>query len=89
MDRGGPSLTDLPCCSFRSGEDVEGHEGQDSMSRAKANWLRAFNKVRMQLQEVSEGSGAGLTTLTPPSRPFRGRPTAMPTPRTSVVRHKR
>lgn len=23
------------------------------MSRAKANWLRAFNKVRMQLQEVS------------------------------------
>lgn len=22
------------------------------MSRAKANWLRAFNKVRMQLQEV-------------------------------------
>jgi hypothetical protein len=26
------------------------------MSRAKANWLRAFNKVRMQLQEVSEGA---------------------------------
>lgn len=24
------------------------------MSRAKANWLRAFNKVRMQLQEVSD-----------------------------------
>lgn len=28
-------------------------EGHPNMSRAKANWLRAFNKVRMQLQEVS------------------------------------
>ncbi|KAM6219396.1 protein unc-13 homolog A [Rhynchocyon petersi] len=37
--------------SFRR-EDEEGQEGQDSMSRAKANWLRAFNKVRMQLQEA-------------------------------------
>lgn len=27
------------------------------MSRAKANWLRAFNKVRMQLQEVSDAEG--------------------------------
>ncbi|KAI1891691.1 hypothetical protein AGOR_G00146380 [Albula goreensis] len=32
---------------------------QDSMSRAKANWLRLFNKVRMQLQEArGETSGA-------------------------------
>nr|XP_024652044.1 LOW QUALITY PROTEIN: protein unc-13 homolog A [Macaca nemestrina] len=38
--------------SFRPREDEEGQEGQDSMSRAKANWLRAFNKVRMQLQEI-------------------------------------
>uniref|UniRef100_H0XLQ5 Unc-13 homolog A n=1 Tax=Otolemur garnettii TaxID=30611 RepID=H0XLQ5_OTOGA len=38
--------------SFRPQEDEEGQEGQDSMSRAKANWLRAFNKVRMQLQEA-------------------------------------
>uniref|UniRef100_A0A2K5M8T8 Unc-13 homolog A n=1 Tax=Cercocebus atys TaxID=9531 RepID=A0A2K5M8T8_CERAT len=38
--------------SFRPREDEEGQEGQDSMSRAKANWLRAFNKVRMQLQEA-------------------------------------
>nr|XP_021493808.1 protein unc-13 homolog A isoform X3 [Meriones unguiculatus] len=38
--------------SFRSREDEEGQEGQDAMSRAKANWLRAFNKVRMQLQEA-------------------------------------
>ncbi|XP_075857636.1 protein unc-13 homolog A isoform X2 [Microcebus murinus] len=38
--------------SFRPPEDEEGQEGQDSMSRAKANWLRAFNKVRMQLQEA-------------------------------------
>ncbi|XP_010359740.1 protein unc-13 homolog A [Rhinopithecus roxellana] len=38
--------------SFRLREDEEGQEGQDSMSRAKANWLRAFNKVRMQLQEA-------------------------------------
>lgn len=28
------------------------------MSRAKANWLRAFNKVRMQLQEVSDTVGS-------------------------------
>uniref|UniRef100_F1M378 Unc-13 homolog A n=1 Tax=Rattus norvegicus TaxID=10116 RepID=F1M378_RAT len=38
--------------SFRSREAEEGQEGQDAMSRAKANWLRAFNKVRMQLQEA-------------------------------------
>ncbi|CAO2612491.1 Protein unc-13 homolog A, partial [Lemmus lemmus] len=38
--------------SFRSREDEEGQEGQDAMSRAKSNWLRAFNKVRMQLQEA-------------------------------------
>ncbi|XP_017906885.1 PREDICTED: protein unc-13 homolog A isoform X7 [Capra hircus] len=38
--------------SFRPREDEEGQEGQDSMSRAKANWLRAFNKVRLQLQEA-------------------------------------
>uniref|UniRef100_A0A673U2N6 Unc-13 homolog A n=1 Tax=Suricata suricatta TaxID=37032 RepID=A0A673U2N6_SURSU len=38
--------------SFRRQEDEEGQEGQDSMSRAKANWLRAFNKVRLQLQEA-------------------------------------
>ncbi|NP_001025044.2 protein unc-13 homolog A [Mus musculus] len=38
--------------SFRSREEEEGQEGQDAMSRAKANWLRAFNKVRMQLQEA-------------------------------------
>nr|XP_014341550.1 PREDICTED: protein unc-13 homolog A [Latimeria chalumnae] len=36
------------------GED----ESQHSMSRAKTNWLRAFNKVRMQLQEV-RGEGVG------------------------------
>uniref|UniRef100_A0A8C6ALE3 Unc-13 homolog A n=1 Tax=Monodon monoceros TaxID=40151 RepID=A0A8C6ALE3_MONMO len=38
--------------SFRPREDEEGQQGQDSMSRAKANWLRAFNKVRLQLQEA-------------------------------------
>uniref|UniRef100_A0A4X1UG24 Protein unc-13 homolog A n=1 Tax=Sus scrofa TaxID=9823 RepID=A0A4X1UG24_PIG len=38
--------------SFRPREDEEIQEGQDSMSRAKANWLRAFNKVRLQLQEA-------------------------------------
>uniref|UniRef100_A0A671FN89 Unc-13 homolog A n=1 Tax=Rhinolophus ferrumequinum TaxID=59479 RepID=A0A671FN89_RHIFE len=37
--------------SFRL-QNEEGQEGQDSMSRAKANWLRAFNKVRLQLQEA-------------------------------------
>ncbi|XP_037673827.1 protein unc-13 homolog A [Choloepus didactylus] len=30
----------------------DGQEGQGSMSRAKANWLRAFSKVRLQLQEA-------------------------------------
>ncbi|XP_043323228.1 protein unc-13 homolog A isoform X8 [Cervus elaphus] len=38
--------------SFRPREGEEGQEGQDSVSRAKANWLRAFNKVRLQLQEA-------------------------------------
>ncbi|VTJ54756.1 Hypothetical predicted protein [Marmota monax] len=73
----------VPCLSFRPREDEEGQEGQDSMSRAKANWLRAFNKVRMQLQEVSEQARSpahtSLTTpnttpsrsLTPPTDPFR------------------
>ncbi|XP_019497385.1 PREDICTED: protein unc-13 homolog A [Hipposideros armiger] len=37
--------------SFRL-QNEEGQEGQDSMTRAKANWLRAFNKVRLQLQEA-------------------------------------
>ncbi|XP_056428670.1 protein unc-13 homolog A isoform X16 [Hyla sarda] len=33
-------------------------EESSGMSRAKSNWLRAFNKVRMQLQEArGEGSG--------------------------------
>lgn len=56
---GEPALVpqDAPCLSFRPKEDEEGQEGQDSMSRAKANWLRAFNKVRLQLQEVSESPG--------------------------------
>lgn len=53
---------DTPCLSFRLQEDEEGQEGQDSMSRAKANWLRAFNKVRLQLQEVSE-SPSQLTSM--------------------------
>nr|XP_017501903.2 protein unc-13 homolog A isoform X5 [Manis javanica] len=38
--------------SFRPCESEEGQEGQDSLSRAKANWLRAFNRVRLQLQEA-------------------------------------
>lgn len=59
-----------PCFSFRLQEDEEGQEGQDSMSRAKANWLRAFNKVRLQLQEVSE-SPSQLTPMpnAPPPNP--------------------
>ncbi|XP_043391871.1 protein unc-13 homolog A isoform X14 [Chelonia mydas] len=44
-----------PAESFREREDVE---VQDAKSRAKAKWLRAFNKVCMQLQEArGEGSG--------------------------------
>ncbi|XP_030159965.1 protein unc-13 homolog A isoform X1 [Lynx canadensis] len=41
-----------PKSEERRREDEEGQEGQDSVSRAKANWLRAFNKVRLQLQEA-------------------------------------
>ncbi|XP_058419421.1 protein unc-13 homolog A [Diceros bicornis minor] len=48
--------------SFRPREDEEGQEGQDSMSRAKANWLRAFNKVRLQLQEA-QGEGETSKSL--------------------------
>ena len=53
------------CLSFRPREDEEGQEGQDSMSRAKANWLRAFNKVRLQLQQVS----GSRSLATPPPHP--------------------
>ncbi|XP_069072749.1 protein unc-13 homolog A isoform X4 [Pleurodeles waltl] len=36
-------------------------EEEDGMSRAKANWLRAFNKVRMQLQEArGEGESKSM-----------------------------
>ncbi|XP_038626586.1 protein unc-13 homolog A isoform X2 [Tachyglossus aculeatus] len=45
--------------SYRAGED---EEGQDSMSRAKANWLRVFNKVRLQLQEA-RGEGEMTKSL--------------------------
>uniref|UniRef100_A0A452IMW8 Unc-13 homolog A n=1 Tax=Gopherus agassizii TaxID=38772 RepID=A0A452IMW8_9SAUR len=54
----------------REQEDVE---VQDAKSRAKANWLKAFNKVCMQLQEVSapslpslpagRGPGGGLIII--------------------------
>ncbi|KAJ8374530.1 hypothetical protein SKAU_G00051100 [Synaphobranchus kaupii] len=37
-------------------------EAQDSMSRAKANWLRLFNKVRLQLQEA-RGETSGSQSL--------------------------
>ncbi|XP_061093822.1 protein unc-13 homolog A [Conger conger] len=37
-------------------------EGQDSMSRAKDNWLRLFNKVRLQLQEA-RGETSGSQSL--------------------------
>ncbi|KAM7328453.1 hypothetical protein ACRRTK_012545 [Alexandromys fortis] len=50
-----------PKVEERSREDEEGQEGQDAMSRAKSNWLRAFNKVRMQLQEPA------FTDLSPES----------------------
>nr|XP_051685955.1 protein unc-13 homolog A [Oryctolagus cuniculus] len=48
--------------SFRPREDEEDRQGQDSMSRAKANWLRAFNKVRLQLQEA-RGAGEMSNSL--------------------------
>uniref|UniRef100_A0A8C4XGA8 Protein unc-13 homolog A-like n=1 Tax=Erpetoichthys calabaricus TaxID=27687 RepID=A0A8C4XGA8_ERPCA len=41
---------------------VEEPVGHDSMSRAKANWLRLFNKVRMQLQEA-RGENVGAQSL--------------------------
>uniref|UniRef100_A0A8C4T8K2 Protein unc-13 homolog A-like n=1 Tax=Erpetoichthys calabaricus TaxID=27687 RepID=A0A8C4T8K2_ERPCA len=42
-----------------AGQEPVGH---DSMSRAKANWLRLFNKVRMQLQEA-RGENVGAQSL--------------------------
>ncbi|KAI5933393.1 Protein unc-13A [Manis javanica] len=48
--------------SFRPCESEEGQEGQDSLSRAKANWLRAFNRVRLQLQEA-RGEGETSKSL--------------------------
>lgn len=41
------------------------------MSRAKANWLRAFNKVRLQLQEVSESRHLPGQAHVPPT-PVQG-----------------
>ncbi|XP_048469870.1 protein unc-13 homolog A [Rhincodon typus] len=34
-------------------------EEHSNISRAKANWIRAFNKVRMQIQEAQLGEGVG------------------------------
>ena len=42
-------------CACREEAEVE---VQDPKARAKANWLRAFNKVCMQLQEVSNPAAA-------------------------------
>lgn len=42
-------------CACREQAEVE---VQDPKARAKANWLRAFNKVCMQLQEVSNPAAA-------------------------------
>lgn len=83
----------VPCLSFRAREDEEGQEGQDSMSRAKANWLRAFNKVRMQLQEVSEWacSPAHTSLTTPTTTPTRSlthlmtRPGQLATPNSPLL----
>lgn len=61
----GPGASRTPGLSFRPREGEEGQEGQDSVSRAKANWLRAFNKVRLQLQEVSDGGSRAMPTLCP------------------------
>ncbi|XP_039622888.1 protein unc-13 homolog A isoform X10 [Polypterus senegalus] len=41
---------------------VEEPVGHDSMSSAKANWLRLFNKVRIQLQEA-RGENVGAQSL--------------------------
>lgn len=60
VEGAGPEASrETPCLSFRPREDEEGQEGQDSMSRAKANWLRAFNKVRLQLQEGEQQQEPG------------------------------
>lgn len=50
-------------------------EVQDPKARAKANWLRAFNKVCLQLQEVSTPLPAPQT---PPPRGAAGTPLMAP-----------
>lgn len=49
---------------------------QDPKARAKANWLRAFNKVCLQLQEVSVPAARhGEPCLAPPlPAPWRPAP---------------
>lgn len=49
-------------CVCREQAEVE---VQDPKARAKANWLRAFNKVCMQLQEVSNPAAARRTHAGP------------------------
>uniref|UniRef100_A0A8C4T8B7 Protein unc-13 homolog A-like n=1 Tax=Erpetoichthys calabaricus TaxID=27687 RepID=A0A8C4T8B7_ERPCA len=56
--RGGSSRKSAAAGQVNSSEPV----GHDSMSRAKANWLRLFNKVRMQLQEA-RGENVGAQSL--------------------------
>ena len=68
----GPGASRSPGLSFRPREGEEGQEGQDSVSRAKANWLRAFNKVRLQLQEVSDSGSWAMPTPRP--HPWPGWP---------------
>uniref|UniRef100_A0A8C8BMK3 Protein unc-13 homolog A n=1 Tax=Otus sunia TaxID=257818 RepID=A0A8C8BMK3_9STRI len=56
-------LREQGVCTCREQAEAE---VQDPKTRAKANWLRAFNKVCMQLQEVSNpaaGPGGGLIII--------------------------
>uniref|UniRef100_A0A8C3P9E9 Unc-13 homolog A n=1 Tax=Chrysemys picta bellii TaxID=8478 RepID=A0A8C3P9E9_CHRPI len=50
-----PAKQQVPLPQVPALKEREEVEVQDAKSRAKANWLRAFNKVCMQLQEVRAG----------------------------------
>ncbi|XP_069042121.1 protein unc-13 homolog A isoform X7 [Lepisosteus oculatus] len=57
-----PATQSAPAFPPEKPDSFAAAEALDSTSRAKANWHRVFNKVRLQLQEA-RGEGAGSQSL--------------------------